>query len=390
MKVFYNKYKWCSFIFLVFFLNTTTTYSQQSLLKNIPLTEKDTVKLKIGGAIRLNYSWQDYNDERKDKIGDFGFELFRLNVDVDYNDIFLSAEQRWYEEFYCIHHAYFGYHINKHTDVQIGISQVPFGISPYAAHSFWFNITYYLGFEDDYDAGIKFIYDTSLWNIQVAFYKNSEYANSTNYGRYSFDIVTDDIQANEEINQLNLRGFYKWKINIPITMNIGSSLEFGELYNQITRRKGSRHAYSLHNDINYKKWNIHLQWINYSFTPKNPINVSSKTIQFGAFQFPFMVSSKANIYTFNIAKDIPIKNKYIEAIRFYGNFSAVSPKKEYGSDSKQLVLGTRINKRGLYGHFDFIAGQNMWFSGGPGIGLQHQNDINWHSRVNVNLGYYFN
>jgi len=389
--IFYNNYKYWCLLFLIILLNNENTYSQQALLKNIQLSEKDTVRLKIGGAIRLNYAWQDYNDQRKDKIGDFGFELFRLDVNIDYNDIFLSAEQRWYEEFYCIHHAYFGYHINKHTDVQIGVNQVPFGIAPYAAHSFWFNTTYYLGFEDDYDAGIKIIYNTSLWNIQAAFYKNSEYANSTNYNRYSFDLVTDDIQANEEINQLNLRGFYKWNIKNSLKMNIGSSLEFGELYNQITTRKGTRHAYSLHNDVVYKKhWSIHLQWINYNFSPKNPIGITTKRVQFGAFQFPFMVSAKANIYTFNIAKEIFIKNKYIDAIKFYSNFSVVSPKKEYGSDSKQLVLGTRIKKRSLYSHFDFIAGQNMWFSGGPGIGLQHQNDEDWHSRINVNLGYYFN
>jgi len=388
--IFYNKYKFWGVILLFILLNNETTHAQQALSKNIPLTEKDTVKVKIGGALRVNYSWQDYNDKRKDKIGDFGFELFRLNIDLDYSDIFLSAEQRWYESFYCIHHAYFGYHINEHTDVKIGIHQVPFGIAPYAAHSFWFNTTYYVGFEDDYDAGIKLIYETTNWDIQVAFYKNSEYTNSANYDRYSFDLVTNDVQGNEEINQFNLRAFYKWNIKNSIKMNIGSSLEFGELYNQITTRKGTRHAYSLHNDINYNKWNIHLQWINYSFNPKNPIEVSSKTVQFGAFQYPFMVSSKANIYTFNVAKDIPFKNKYIDAIRCYGNFSVVSPKKGYGSDSKQLVLGTRINKRGLYGHFDFIAGQNMWFSGGPGIGLQHKNDKDWRSRINVNLGYYFN
>jgi len=346
-------------------------------------------KIKIGGAIRLNYSWQDYNDQRKDRVGDFGFEVFRLNADIDYGDIFLSVEQRWYESFNAIHHAYFGYHINNTLDVQIGVNQVPFGISPYAAHSFWFNATYYLGFEDDYDSGIKFIYDTDLWNIQAAFYKNSEYINATRYGRYSFDLVTEGDQTNEEINQLNIRSIYKWKLNDNLKFNLGLSLESGQIYNQTTTKNGNRRAFAMHNNVFYKNWNLHLQYIDYEFNPKNPDGISEETIQFGAFMFPFMASSKANIYTLNIARTLTINSKYVDKIKFYGNLSMVDPKMGYGSPSKQIVLGSTIIKRGLYAYFDYIFGQNMWFSGGPGIGLQHPNDKAWKSRLNINFGYYF-
>ena len=346
-------------------------------------------KIKFGGAIRLNYSLKDYDDKNKDRFGDFGFEVFRINVDIDYKDIFLSVEQRWYESFNAIHHAYFGYHINKTMDVQIGVNQVPFGISPFAAHSFWFNATYYLGFEDDYDTGVKFIYDTNLWNIQAAFYKNSEYINSTRYGRYSFDLVTDDIQTNEEVNQFNLRSIYKLKTNQDLIMNLGLSVEYGEIYNQTTTKKGNRHAFAIHNNAFYKNWNLHLQWIDYEFNPKNPEDISTKTIQFGAFMFPFMASSKANIYTFNLAKELKINGKYIDKIKLYSNLSLVNPKKNYGSTSKQFVFGTTLIKRGLYAYFDYIFGQNMWFSGGPGIGLKHPDENAWKSRLNINLGYYF-
>ena len=105
--------------------------------------------------------------------------------------------------------------------------------------------------------------------------------------------------------------------------------------------------------------------------------------------FPFLVSSKANIYTFNIAKEIKIKSKYIDKIKLYSNISMVKPKQGYGSSSKQIVFGTTIIKRGLYAYFDYITGQNMWFSGGPGIGLEHPDDTVWNSRLNINLGYYF-
>lgn len=350
---------------------------------------KTLPKIKLGGALRLNYSYKNYDQENMDRLGDFGFELFRLNADIDYKDIFLSVEYRWYGNFNAIHHGYFGYHLSENSSLQIGIHQVPFGILPYASHSFWFNATYYLGFEDDYDAGIKYIYDDASWNLQAAFYKNPEYIDSERYGRYSFDLVTDDIQANQEINQFNIRSAYKWNLNEDLLMNLGASLETGQIYNKITKEKGNRHAFALHNNLFYKKWNMHLQWISYEYNPKNPEDLSEKTIQFGAFMFPFEVTTKADVYTFNLANDIHINKKYLDRIKVYVNMSMVNPKQGYGSNSKQIVLGTTLIKRGLYAYFDYIFGQNMWFSGGPGIGLAHPEDENWNSRLNINFGYYF-
>jgi len=356
-------------------------------LKNDSL--KPLPKIKIGGALRLNYSYKDYDQENMDRLGDFGFELFRLNADIDYKDIFLSVEYRWYGNFNAIHHGYFGYHITERSSIEIGIHQVPFGILPYSSHSFWFNATYYLGFEDDYDAGIKFIYDTDSWNIQGAFYKNPEYIDSERYGRYSFDLVTDDVQTNQEINQFNLRTVYKWKPNEDFLMKLGGSVEAGKIYNKTTKEKGNRHAVAVHSNLFFKNWNLQLQWINYEYKPKNPDGISDKTIQFGAFMFPFEVSTKADVYTFNLANDIQIDGKYLDRIKLYFNYSMVNPKQGYGSGSKQIVLGTTLIKRGLYAYFDYIFGQNMWFSGGPGIGLPHAEDEAWNSRLNINFGYYF-
>ena len=367
------------------FLSDILNSSEKAKVDSIKILPR----IKIGGALRLNYSYKNYDQENMDRIGDFGFELFRLNADIDYKDIFLSVEYRWYGNFNAIRYGYFGYHLTDNSSIQIGIHQVPFGILPYASHSFWFNATYYLGFEDDYDAGIKFIYDDDSWNLQAAFYKNPEYIDSERYGRYSFDLVTDDIQGNQEINQFNIRSAYKWNINEELLMNLGLSLEAGQIYNKFTKEKGNRHAFALHNNLFYKKWNMQLQWISYEFNPKNPENLSEKTILFGAFMFPFEVSTKADVYTFNLANDIHINKKYLDRIKVYLNMSMVSPKNGYGSDSKQIVVGTTLIKRGLYAYFDYIFGQNMWFSGGPGIGLAHPEDETWNSRLNINFGYYF-
>jgi hypothetical protein len=372
--------------------NIRTNYLSD-LINNKILINRDSSqslpKINIGGALRLNYAWRDYDDQNMDRLGDFGFELFRLNADIDYKDIFLAVEFRWYEHFNAIRFGYFGYHITDHTSIQIGIHQVPFGMKPYSSHSFWFNATYYLGFEDDYDTGIKLIFDNKYWNIQGAFYKNPEYQDSERYGRYSFDLVTDDIQTNQEINQFNLRTIYKWRVTGDFLMKLGASAEAGQIYNKTTRKNGDRHAFALHNNMFYKNWNWQMQWITYEFRPENPEQISDKTVQFGAFMFPFLATAKANIYSLNIANQINIDGKYLDKIKIYVNASMVQPKKNYGSSSKQIVLGTTLIKRGLYTYVDYIFGQNMWFSGGPGIGLDHPNQKEWHSRLNINFGYYF-
>lgn len=49
-------------------------------------------------------------------------------------------------------------------------------------------------------------------------------------------------------------------------------------------------------------------------------------------------------------------------------------------DSWQRVMLTYV---------DWIAGRRMWFSGGDGIGLNTASPSRWHSRLNLNIGFYF-
>lgn len=44
---------------------------------------------------------------------------------------------------------------------------------------------------------------------------------------------------------------------------------------------------------------------------------------------------------------------------------------------------------GMLTHVDWIAGRNMWFAGGDGIGINNGGPSRWHSRLNLNIGVYF-
>jgi len=91
------------------------------------VVEEDTDGIDVGGAVRLNYWWQDYNPQRKDRYGDFELELFRVNFRGEVGDVILDAEWRRYNDFQAIHHAWVGYNFSDDLQMQLGISRVPFG-----------------------------------------------------------------------------------------------------------------------------------------------------------------------------------------------------------------------------------------------------------------------
>ena len=120
-------------------------------------------ELKLGGALRVNGSWNSESQPDQDTYGNSGFDVFRFDVNAKYNQWELDAQYRWYEYMNTVHHGYIAYNISPDKRVEFGITQVPFGLLPYASHSFWFSQGYYLGLEDDYDTGIKYHHKDGPW-----------------------------------------------------------------------------------------------------------------------------------------------------------------------------------------------------------------------------------
>src|SRR6056297_2428205 len=177
-------------------------------------------KIDIGGALRTQYNYKDWSDPQDDKIGDFAFDTFRFNLDGEIGEMILSAEYRFYpqSDWNAPHHGWVGYNFNENWQGQIGVHQVPFGIQPYASHNFWFTGAYYNGFEDDYDMGIKALYNDGPLDLAFAFYKNEEFG-ASDPGRYSVDVLNTG-NGNEETNQGNIRCAY------TLTHDENNSTEF--------------------------------------------------------------------------------------------------------------------------------------------------------------------
>lgn len=346
--------------------------------------------IRLGGALRLNYAWRDFDDENKDRLGDFELELFRINAAGEIGGVLLDAEWRRYNDFQAIHHAWVGYRFNPGLHLELGITQVPFGILPYASHSFWFGGTYYLGYEDDYDTGLKLVHRPSEdWTFHYAFFKNPEYALDGRADRYSFDLVTGGEQQNSETNQINLRAERHLRLGADRRLDLGLSLQGGQIYNRATRRDGERWAAAAHLDGHFGPWNLQLQALRYDYDPANPPGLSRDFVQKGAFGFPFLMAARADVYTANLAHAWQLRWGPITGITCYNDFTFIDPRVARSAESVQNVTGCSVSAGGVFAYFDWIAGRNMWFAGGDGIGRDGASAGQWQSRLNLNLGYYF-
>ncbi|MDO6680330.1 hypothetical protein [Shewanella sp. 4_MG-2023] len=342
-------------------------------------------ELDIGGAVRVNYGWQDYADGN----GTLEFELFRADVNYKSDSgLFASAQYRWYEYMDVVHHAYMGYQFDENQKVQVGVTQVPFGVMPVASHSFWFGATYYLGLEDDYDAGIHYQYQGNGWRYDAAYFANDEYGDGSRFDRYSFDVGTTKESPYQEAGQLNLR--IEKTIGDEFKSKLGASFQYSNLEyvpdgfeNAAEGEDTTSITAAVHWQLDWQQWQLQTQYIHYDYDLDN-----SNRITLAAFAAPFEIAAKADVVTLNLSRQIDVDWGPISQLNCYNDYSQVVASGEGLDDSIQNVTGCMIAAGKFYSYVDWIAGKNMWFAGGDGIGIDN-GDTAWHSRLNINVGFYF-
>ncbi|BDY06844.1 outer membrane beta barrel protein [Ferrimonas sp. YFM] len=347
--------------------------------------------MNIGGSVRVNYGLRFYDDQQKDKGGDFNFDVLTLKFDGTHGKWGLSSEYRFASGKHFIKWGYGYYQMNDDLQIQLGVNKTPFGNPGFISNSWWFGLPYYLGFEDDFDVGAKAVHHSGDLTTEFGFYKNGEY-NSGDNKAYAPDIYNGVVNGteynNQETNQLNLRQVYKHSSG-ELTVKAGYSLEYGQIYNTKTEKNGDRYAVALHMDASYQGWNLQLQAMQYEFDAENPEGMDNNKIGLGGAGWQYEVASKAQIYSFNIAKTIPTS---FGSIKFYNDFGMLTPDTDDSSfdDSFQNVTGAAISAGPVYIMADFIQGKNMTFSTkmDDHVGLPQAGD-GWDQRININFGYYF-
>jgi len=369
--------------------------------------------IDFGGALRYNYRYQTWDsaEANRDKGGEFLLDTLRFEADGTYGDLTISAEYRFYQGYHMIHHGYVSWDYSERSSLMLGVHQVPFGITPYASHNWFFDIGYYVGLEDDYDAGIQHVTTGDTWDLRLAFYKEDEgngTGNSTDSARYSYDVVRGELpnplggtvtRNNEEINQFNGRFAYTVDHGDDASTELGVSGQWGQLYNGDTTDNGSHFAAAVHANGNYGRFNVMASAMLYEYDLELPDDdplgeLADEVVAFGAYDFPYWIAAKGQIFLFNVAYDSGWAVGPFENLTFYNDYSMLQKDMDDWETSQQNVLGFAGAAGPLYCYFDVAMGKNHpWLGDFPSTwtyGLATGDpDADWEIRYNINFGYYF-
>ncbi len=427
-------------IFLILTISSSVSFAQEE--------EEKKDGFKFGGAMRYNIISESYESESTTLNTYATWDTWRLNVDGTMKGLDLSFEYRFYPTFatHFMHHGWIGYGFGDKAYMKLGVSQVPFGITKFASHSWWFQGPYYVGLEDDYDMGLKF--DLKLidnLDLAIAYYRQAEpqgpASGGVNWGgpgsgRYSYDIVPDAGGGNaayydtdmdtligtpasiRELNQFNLRAAY----HITEDIEIGASMQVGQNYNSVIDDSEISTAFAGHVVANFGNLNFKGEFVNYNYAAKADDSTSLDIVPMGAYGFPYSVANNANMIVAGLAYTIPVEIGPISSIQPYVDFTLVDKVNKNFEDTYHLIPGFLITAGSIYTYVDFAMGKNQpWLTENFGVGLGQGrqyvldqtpddasddyfyttddqekvgepvpiSDVPWNMRFNVNIGYYF-
>jgi hypothetical protein len=363
-----------------------------AVVKSKPAPKKDGIK--VGGAVRFQYSSEKYNKGNQHRGGDGDFDIFRLELNGTLGGVELSAQYRWFQYMSAIQHAWVGYKFSDTSEGRIGITKLPFGVQAFDSHNYFFSSNYYLSLEDSYKMGAKYLYTNDPWNVQLAFFKNDSMGGVDGYvgnrsDSYTYNVVgvrspgegiyADPLNPIGTVNTAAARVAYTFKPATDTTIEVGVSGLHGGLTNS-TSSVGHYDAYALHMNAYRGPWNLQLQAARYNYAVDN----GASRLAVGAYHFYDTIAARANSYTGNIAYKWPVSWGPITALTFYNDYSMISHKSGGLPHTWMNVSGVSVAAGDLFTYFDFVTGRNQPFIGGSMAGdgpIQH--------RFNINFGYYF-
>ena len=371
--------------------------------------ENENWPIKVHGAVRFQYEYNNYDRDNENRTGDLDFDIFRLNFDGEIGDVIISAEYRWFQYQDVVKHAWFGYNFTDKWQGQIGVVKVPFGNMPYNSHSYFFNSTFYIGLEDEHDNGIRFLYRGDDWDFDIAYHKSDEQGGvdgsaTDRTARYNYDTVgirlpgqgaydTPGLPIGES-NSYALRAARKFTFSDEENLEIGVSAQGNNFYSGSAaegftaaqeyenQNVGNRFAWGVHGNYNNGPWNVQLQYADYEYDLK----VENRGVYMGAYAYYDAIPTEAKVYTGNVAYTLPVNIGPITSLTFYNDHSIITDKRGYQDDTWMNVLGVAVAAGGgFYTYIDYVKAKNQPFIGGN-IATDG-GEVN--DRFNINFGYYF-
>ena len=373
----------------------------------------------VGGAVRFNVLSEFYEGDKTTLNTKATWDTWRLNIDHSAAGVDLSFEYRFYPTFntHFIHHGFLGYEFDNSNYLEIGVTQVPFGITTWASHSWWFQGPYYVGLEDDYDMGINFdIKSIDNLKLSLSYFRQAEPQGpafgsvswagpGAGAGRYSYDIVpgnatfyntdNDNLSGSNEsvsaslheINQFNVRAAY----NVSENVELGLSGQLGGIYNSALDESTTSVAFAAHTVADFGNFNFKGEYIYYNYKAKDDNGNDLDVVPMGAYGSKYPVATKSSMYVAGLAYSINVDMGPISNIQPYIDYTLIDKANEDFYNTQHLVPGFLISAGSIWTYVDVAFGKNQpWLTSdfGRGLGVG-DNTEGWNARFNINIGYYF-
>lgn len=375
----------------------------------------------IGGAIRANYILGDYPGGGSGPSfggngGNFALDTFIFDAALDYEKLIGQFTYRFYNGYNFIYAGWLGWDFDDGSQLQAGVTRVPFGPGPYGVSQSWFfDQHFYVGLSDDPDLGLKYNTQVGNWNLDFAYFPSSEWngnGTSQDSTRYGYDAVVWDSAIDEngdivpalpngysERNQFNVRAIYAFE-DIKVPTELGVSLQYGQLKGR-RADDGSHWAASIHMKNSWNNWLLATQVTRYKYDidDDNELNTDD-LIPMGAFNFAWPAATNAWVPAISLSylketNQIP----WLDSVRPYIEYSSIIKEDSEYNDSSMAVVGAAWASGGWYIYTDLAFSDGNYFVGNKGDNYSNvfngvgdfgvNGNDRWNYALHINFGYYF-
>lgn len=356
-----------------------TTFAQE---------QETTAKLKIGGALRSSYKLDYSKPPMLRSLGQFGYDVFRLNTEARFGKLSLGAEYRFYTEANggrMLKYGWIGYQPTPKQLWQVGAVPTPFGLNASGSNSFYLNLDYYVGLEDDADLGIRYTYQDKGWTLSAAFFKNDEYPGlgKASASRYGYDLGG----KHREENQLNLYVHKVWQGDL--THQVGLSGMLGQIRHIEQEERGGRYALAAYYMGKWRGFTLKGQYTQYRYMlPRDGGKLDAITVT--AYGGSHEVASHGSLWTGMLSYEHRLSRT--TKLVAYNDFSILQKHSLKAEASIQNILGCRFTTGPITTYVEWISSRHHPFisqyssrSALAGGNTQSK----WGGMLYINIGYYF-
>jgi hypothetical protein len=380
------------------------------------LAEEPASPFKIDGAIRIRGEYLSWNPDRQ---GTLEFDTARIGFTYDDGQFIAAGRQRLYHystrqsggdvptTLVFNEYLWGGLRFADKSELQIGQNLMPFGALPYASNNFFESMAYYVGYEDTYAMGAKYVRKDGGLSTMLAFYPTDggnflggatdmQPLDGMDSIRYSNHLMPS--YGRKEKNTFVARLAYGFSLGGEKS-EVGVSALSGKLdTTTATLSSGDRNAQAIHYVGDYGPFGLKLETIRYrnNFSGNGSADgrwwsaCNNDCVIIGSYGFTNRLAARGNMDIASISYKIPGTLGPFGNFRVYNDWSQLRKSAEGYAKSMQNVTGVEFGTGGWWIMLDYGHGKNQpYLSPVFGDALAAGGVPSSGNRFNASIGYYF-